>query len=67
MTYSQLIAQIGMSQREAARFLKVNERTSRRWASGLIPTPTAVLYLLVMMVRLRVGPEEVELLISEAS
>jgi hypothetical protein len=35
--YSDAIAALGLSQRAAGRFLKVGERTSRRWAAGDSP------------------------------
>ena len=65
MTYPILLRELGLTQTQAARFLDVNERTSRRWASGLFPSPASVLLLLGIMVKLRLGPEDVKTLIGE--
>lgn len=56
--YEALIAEAGMSQRGAARFLDVGERTSRRWASGEIDVPLTVLLLLEVMKHHGIDPHE---------
>jgi hypothetical protein len=47
--YRELLAELGFTQVEAARFVEVDERTSRRWASGELPVPVAVAMLLSLM------------------
>jgi hypothetical protein len=47
--YRELLAELGFSQVEAARIFEVDERTSRRWASGELPFPVAVAMLLSLM------------------
>lgn len=40
------LSRLGLSQVGAAKALRVNEKTVRRWASGEIPIPHAVALLL---------------------
>lgn len=40
------LSRLGLSQRGAAAFLKVNTSTLRRWAQGEVPVPHAVALLL---------------------
>lgn len=47
--YRTAIAELGLSQVSAAKFLGVNARTSRRWVSGQQPVPRAVAILLTML------------------
>jgi hypothetical protein len=47
--YRDLLAELDFTQVGAARFIEVDERTSRRWATGEIPVPTAVIMLLAVM------------------
>jgi DNA-binding transcriptional regulator YiaG len=48
--YRTAIAKLGLSQRGAALFLGVNERTSRSWASGQSRVPVAVGLLLNLLI-----------------
>lgn len=57
--YRSAIEAIGLSQRSAAKFLGVTERTSRRWALGEMPPPIYVAKLLRLMIRLNLKPEDV--------
>jgi DNA-binding transcriptional regulator YiaG len=62
MTPSQLqrtLDQLDLSQRGAARFLKVDERTVRKWIAGNARIPEAVAMLLRLMIRLKLKPEDV--------
>jgi len=64
--YRALLAELGFTQVEAARFFEVDERTSRRWASGELPFPVAVAMVLSLMERHRVilSPEYVRKLVG---
>lgn len=57
--YREAIAKLGLSQRGAAAFLGVDERSSRRWAAGDAAIPEAVAKLLRLMIRLKIKPEDV--------
>lgn len=57
--YADAIEKVGLSQRSAAKFLGVDERTSRRWISGEAPIPEATAKLLRLMVKLKLDPEDV--------
>jgi ribosome-binding protein aMBF1 (putative translation factor) len=46
-TYRYLIGRLGWSQVEAARRLNINERTSRRYASGESQTPQSIIWKLL--------------------
>jgi transcriptional regulator with XRE-family HTH domain len=56
--YCELIAKLGLSQRAAARFLGIAERTSRRYASGesLVDPRTGM--LLEIMAKYKITPEQ---------
>lgn len=58
--YRIAIEKLGLSQRGAARFLKIDERTSRRWALGELPVPEAVAKLFRVMIEIGISPEAVE-------
>lgn len=58
--YRAAIEKIGLSQRSAGTFLGVDERSSRRWASGEAEIPEAVGKLLRLMVKLGLSPDEVK-------
>ena len=63
MTPKQLqhaIDQLDLSQRRAARFLGVDERTMRKWIAGNARIPEAVAKLLRLMIRLKLKPEDCE-------
>jgi transcriptional regulator with XRE-family HTH domain len=57
--YRAAIKKLGLSQRQAGSFLGVDERTSRRYASGEVDIPHATALLLQLMVRLELTPEGV--------
>lgn len=59
MQYRSAIEKLGLSQRGAAAFLGVDERTSRRWALGEAQVPDSVSLLLKLMIRLKIKPEDV--------
>jgi DNA-binding transcriptional regulator YiaG len=50
--YRAAIKRLGLSQRQAARLLGVNDRTSRRWALGKSKIPTSVALALASVRRL---------------
>ena len=61
MTPKQLqhaIDQLDLSQRRAARFLGVDERTMRKWIAGNARIPEAVAKLLRLMIRQKLKPED---------
>lgn len=64
--YRSAIASLGLSQAGAARFLGVNERTSRRWACDGDPVPEPVAMLLRLMLVVDWKPHEVKALTSRA-
>jgi DNA-binding transcriptional regulator YiaG len=58
--YAAAIERVGLSQRGAAAFLGVDERSSRRWIAGDAPIPESAAKLLRLMVRLDLKPEDVK-------
>ena|SRR5215831_14154326 len=58
MNYQDMIDKLKMSQRAAAAFLKIDERTSRRYAADELPLPPSIRYLLSLMIKKRISPEE---------
>lgn len=61
MTAKQYVAALealGMTQRGAARFLGIDERTSRRWANNEQDVHLSVALLLRVMVESKITPEE---------
>jgi DNA-binding transcriptional regulator YiaG len=58
--YRTAIAKLGLSQRGAALFLGVNERTSRSWASGQSRIPVAVAKLLNVLIENKIKLEIVD-------
>lgn len=58
--YAAAIERLGLSQRGAAAFLGVNERTSRAWVSGQSRIPESAAKLLRLMVRLGLKPDDVQ-------
>jgi hypothetical protein len=56
--YKAALARLGLSQRGAAVFFDVDERTSRRWALGEQPPPRAVQIALELMLKYEVAPSE---------
>jgi hypothetical protein len=59
-TYRAMLDALGLNQLAAAKFLGVNERTSRRYASGDWPLPRATALLLRIMAARRISPEKAE-------
>lgn len=57
--YCKAIERIGLSQVGAARFFHVNERTSRRWASGEQPVPRVIEIILWLMIKFKVRADDV--------
>lgn len=57
--YAEAIERLGLSQRGAAEFLGVNERTSRHWIAGDSIVPLSVAKLLRLMIKLNVKPDDV--------
>lgn len=57
--YRETLARLGLTQVGAARFLGVNERTSRMWAAGDRPVSEPVARFLRFMVSADITPEEV--------
>lgn len=53
------IDRLSLSQRGAAKFFGVYERTTRRWVSGETPVPEAVAKLLRLMIAHSLTPDEV--------
>lgn len=56
--YRALYEKLGMSQRGAAHFLDMGERSSRRWASGQLEVPLAIMMLLEVMDAYGITPEQ---------
>lgn len=57
--YREAIKRLSLSQRGAAAFLGVDERTSRRWAADDAEIPESAAKLLRLMIRLKLKPEDV--------
>jgi hypothetical protein len=57
--YRKAIARLDLTQVEAARFLGVDDTTSRRWIADRYPVPRPVVILLRLMVRQRLSPDRV--------
>ncbi|MCD9821172.1 hypothetical protein [Bradyrhizobium japonicum] len=57
--YQRAIKRLDLTQVEAARFLGVDETTSRRWVAERSPVPRAVAMLLRLMIRYRLSPDQV--------
>jgi len=56
--YGAAIAKLGLSQRGAAEFLQVSERTSGYWIADDRPVPHAVKLLLNLMIAIEIKPED---------
>jgi hypothetical protein len=61
--YEKAIARLDLSPVEAARFLGVDDTTSRRWVKGS-PIPRSVAILLRLMIRYRLAPDHVDALVA---
>lgn len=57
--YAEAIARLDLSQRSAAKFLGIDERTSRKWIAGDARIPESAAKLLRLMVKLGLKPEDV--------
>jgi DNA-binding transcriptional regulator YiaG len=57
--YAAAIERLGLSQRGAAAFLGVDERTSRKWIAGDNRVPESVAMLLRLMIKLKLNPDDV--------
>jgi hypothetical protein len=62
--YQKAIARLDLTQVEAARFLGVDDTTSRRWVADKSPVPRAVAILLRLMIRYRLSPDHVVSLVA---
>ena len=58
--YRTAISTLGLSQVAAGRWLAVDGRTSRRWASGETAIPEAVVKLLRLAIVKRLTPETID-------
>jgi hypothetical protein len=58
--YRKAIAALGLNQTEAAHFLGVTPRQSRRYAAGDRDIPEATVKLLKLMIERKIKPEELE-------
>jgi DNA-binding transcriptional regulator YiaG len=58
--FEDAIAKLGLSQVGAARFLKLSDRTVRKWVAGEARIPGSVAMLLRLMIKLKLKPEEVK-------
>jgi hypothetical protein len=58
--YAETIAKLGLTQVGAAKFLKIGDRTSRRWISGASKIPHAVELLFDLMIVFDVKPKDLE-------
>lgn len=62
--YRTAIATLGLSQAAAGKFLGVEPRTSRRWATGKATIPDTVAQLLGVMVEFKITPADARDLIG---
>lgn len=62
--FRQIIAHLGLSQRDAARFLDISDRQVRRIAAGKVAVPKAVAMLLLLMISAGFTPAYAEWLAS---
>jgi DNA-binding transcriptional regulator YiaG len=56
--YRDALDALGLSQPGAARFLDVNERTSRRWAEGDLEPPGSIAVIFALMIHFGVTPDQ---------
>lgn len=66
MRYREHLAALGLNQVEAAAFLEVDERTSRRYANGEGEVPRPIAYLLSAMVKYNLTVQQLEALVEES-
>ena len=65
--YQHLLEELDLTQVGAAKFLGVDERTGRRWASDERPVPQAVSMLLETMVAEGISVERVKEIVRKAN
>jgi hypothetical protein len=63
--YEKAIARLDLTKVEAARFLGVDDTTSRRWIGDKSPVPRSVVILLRLMIRYRLSPDHVQTLVAK--
>lgn len=63
--YRKAIERLDLTQVEAARFLGVDDTTSRRWVADKSPVPRATVMLLRLMIRYRLSPDHVQTLVAK--
>jgi DNA-binding XRE family transcriptional regulator len=66
MRYREHLAALGLTQQEAAAFLDVDERTSRRWANGEGGVPLMTAYVLAVMVKHKLTVADMQALVEES-
>jgi len=64
--YRDLLATLGLTQAGAARLLGVDERTSRRWATGERDVPMPAARFLRFLLKAKISPDRVMKLLSSA-
>jgi DNA-binding transcriptional regulator YiaG len=65
--YREHLATLDLNQQEAADFLDVTERTSRRWANGEGDVPRTTALVLAFMIKYRIKPQRALALLEEKS
>jgi plasmid maintenance system antidote protein VapI len=63
--YEKAIEMLGLTQVAAARFLGVDDTTSRRWIADKHPIPDSTAMLLRVMIRYRLTPKSVTALMKK--
>jgi DNA-binding transcriptional regulator YiaG len=63
--YRTILDQLGLNPSSSARFLGVNPRTSRRWASGESPIDTRTAMLLRVMRKYKISPRKALTVLDE--
>ncbi len=67
LEYRDLLAALSLSQAGAARLLGVDERTSRRWATGERDVPPPAARFLRFLLEAKISPARVMELLSSAT
>lgn len=57
--FEKALKDVGLTQRGAAKFLGINERTVRHWVKGTNPVPRAIELLLKVMISYRTTADRV--------
>jgi transcriptional regulator with XRE-family HTH domain len=63
--YAAAIERLGLSQRKAGAFLGIDERQSRRWIAGEARVQESADKLLLLMIGLKLTPEEADEIINK--